>query len=166
VWQDEYEGSNKGLCLKGVSGALATLQKQIDAVATELGLPPRKAGDTGALDLLRQDLDADEYILEYDVKLVSKKKDIITLRGRSTVSNLYGGEAIGAAPDRMQTTFYTAVVQPFNIKFQKSLAAHQDEGSRTLSVDSAAGMHHEQNETFNSPMRISSTQGASGMGRG
>lgn len=166
VWQEAgLQTPLGGLSLEGVGGALAILQEQLDAAKKSLGLPTVKSGEHGVLDALRQDLDEDEYILEYDVRLVSKKNDIIKLKGRSTVSNLYGTESIGAAPDRMQHTFYTSIVQPFNIKFQKSLAAQRD-GGRQLSVDSAAGMHHDPDNEFNSPMRLPPVKGASGMGRG
>jgi len=166
VWQGStLQAPIAGLDTESIGGALAVLQEQIDQANRALGLPVREYGAKNALTVLRQDLDEDEYILEYDVRLVSKKSDIIKLKGRSTVSNLYGGEAIGAAPDRMQHTFYTAIVQPFNIKFQKSLAAHQDTG-RQLSVDSAAGMHHDPDNEFKSPMQLPPTRGASGMGRG
>lgn len=65
--------------------------------------------------------DEEDAALVYDVKLVTRDRIAVSVKGAAKLSGLFDASAVAEAPEVFQSIFYNSVWQPMRVKLYKKL---------------------------------------------
>lgn len=100
--------------------AFASLGKSLENPATKPVVP----------DYILEGMEANDLLLVYDVRVISKRDTEFKVVGHSVLTAITDASSIAAAPEAFQGVFYSSVWQPLRTKLFK----HLQEGSMAKRV--------------------------------